>query len=197
MKTSVSIKEMGDMLGLRKTEAYRLANSGVFSVVEIGKRKRVLIESFENWYENQSLYQKVIETNQPVYYSISEVAERLAISYTTAYDLTIKDNYQAEKYGNHWRIDVESFEIWLQKNPEYCKKRNKKWITVKDISGIIGVACADARAMVYNNNIVYKKYKNGQILVNAESFNQWYVEYLEELSYQENPWVLDAPKEEK
>ena len=48
-KTSMSIMEMGRMLGLSKTEAYWLVKKKFFTTVIVGKRMRVLIDSFESW----------------------------------------------------------------------------------------------------------------------------------------------------
>ena len=58
-KTSMSIMEMGRLLGLSKTESYWLVKTGFFSTVTVGKRMRVLIDSFEHWYAGQSHYKKV------------------------------------------------------------------------------------------------------------------------------------------
>ena len=58
-KTSMSIMEMGRMLGLSKTEAYWLVKKKFFTTVIVGKRMRLLIDSFESWYTNQSHYTKV------------------------------------------------------------------------------------------------------------------------------------------
>lgn len=60
-KTSMSVMEMGKMLGLSKTEAYWLVKKQLFTVVTVGKRQnmRVMIDSFERWYASQSHYKKI------------------------------------------------------------------------------------------------------------------------------------------
>lgn len=58
-KTSMSIMELGRLLGLSKTEAYWLVKKRFFTTITVGKHMRVLIDSFESWYAGQSHYTKV------------------------------------------------------------------------------------------------------------------------------------------
>lgn len=58
-KTSMSVREMGNMLGLCKTESYWLVKKKVFEVREVAGTMRVMIESFEDWYAGQLHYKKL------------------------------------------------------------------------------------------------------------------------------------------
>ena len=58
-KKAMTIREMGRMLGLGKTESYWVANKGWFEIVEIHGGRRVLMDSFERWYQSQTHYKKV------------------------------------------------------------------------------------------------------------------------------------------
>ena len=58
-KTSMSVMEMGRMLGLSKTESYWLVKKNYFTTIIAGKRMRVMLDSFESWYAGQSHYKKV------------------------------------------------------------------------------------------------------------------------------------------
>ncbi len=58
-KTSMSVMEMGKLLGLSKTEAYWLIKKNYFVTIIAGKRMRVMIDSFEEWYAGQTHYKKV------------------------------------------------------------------------------------------------------------------------------------------
>lgn len=58
-KTSMSVREMGRLLGLGKTESYYLVKKNYFKVITVGATMRVMIPSFEEWYANQSFYKKV------------------------------------------------------------------------------------------------------------------------------------------
>ena len=57
-KKSMSVPEMGRLLGLGKTESYYLVKKNWFKVVTIGGKMRVMIDSFEEWYAGQNHYKK-------------------------------------------------------------------------------------------------------------------------------------------
>jgi hypothetical protein len=58
-KRSISVMEMGRMLGLRKTGSYWLVKKNYFETILVGGKMRVLVESFESWYNSQTHYKKV------------------------------------------------------------------------------------------------------------------------------------------
>lgn len=58
-KASMSVMEMGRMLGLSKTEAYWLVKKNYFTTIIVGRRMRVMMNSFESWYAGQVHYKKV------------------------------------------------------------------------------------------------------------------------------------------
>ena len=51
--------EMGRMLGLKKTNSYWLIKKGWFETVMVAGKMRVMVDSFEEWYQNQTHYKKV------------------------------------------------------------------------------------------------------------------------------------------
>lgn len=63
-RTSMSVLEMGRMLGLGKTESYWLIKKNYFKTILVGNTMRVMIDSFEEWYANQFKYQKVDGTSR-------------------------------------------------------------------------------------------------------------------------------------
>lgn len=63
-KTSMSVMEMGRMLGLKKTNSYWLVKKNYFKTIMVAGRMRVMIDSFEDWYENQSHYKKVMKREE-------------------------------------------------------------------------------------------------------------------------------------
>ena len=81
-KTTMSVREMRQLLGLGKTDSYWLLHKNLFEVILINDKRRIVISSFEKWYANQVKYHKV---NGPPpgeelckrSYSILEVAEIL------------------------------------------------------------------------------------------------------------------------
>ena len=57
-KKSMSVPEMGKLLGLGRTESYYLVKKSWFKVVTIGGKMRVMVDSFEEWYAGQNHYKK-------------------------------------------------------------------------------------------------------------------------------------------
>ena len=48
-KRTMSVREMGKLLGLKKVESYWLANKGRFEVILVNGKMRVVTKSFERW----------------------------------------------------------------------------------------------------------------------------------------------------
>ena len=83
-RTSMSVPEMGRMLGLGKTESYWLIKKNYFKTILVGNTMRVMIDSFEEWYANQFKYQKVDGTPpgeelKKTTYSVEELGQRLGL----------------------------------------------------------------------------------------------------------------------
>ena len=55
----MSVREMGQMLGLGKTNSYWLVKKHYFETILVAGKMRVLVDSFEDWYQNQTHYKKV------------------------------------------------------------------------------------------------------------------------------------------
>ncbi len=60
-KKTMSVMNMGRMLGLHKTASYWLVKKGYFDSIIVGKHIRVPVDSFERWYEQQTHYKKISE----------------------------------------------------------------------------------------------------------------------------------------
>ena len=58
-KKSMSVMERGRMLGLKKTNSYWLIKKGWFETVMVAGKMRVMVDSFEEWYQSQTHYRKV------------------------------------------------------------------------------------------------------------------------------------------
>lgn len=57
--TSMSVRQMGMLLGLGKTDTYWLVKKKLFTVAKVNGKMRVMKDSFEKWYQSQSHYKKV------------------------------------------------------------------------------------------------------------------------------------------
>ena len=63
-KKSISVIEMGKILGMRKTNSYYLIRKNLFEVREVNGKMRVMVDSFEAWYAGQTWYKKVNESRE-------------------------------------------------------------------------------------------------------------------------------------
>lgn len=61
--TTISVMEMGQILGLKKTDAYWLVHKQCFETVTVGGKMRVVLKSFEHWYANQVKHKKIEGTS--------------------------------------------------------------------------------------------------------------------------------------
>lgn len=57
-KTSMSVPEMRRMLGLGKTASYWLVKKNYFETIVVAGRMRIMLDSFESWYQSQTHYKK-------------------------------------------------------------------------------------------------------------------------------------------
>ena len=114
-KKSMSVREMGNLLGVKKTESYWIVHKNYFETRIIHGRMRVMVDSFEEWYKNQCEYIKVEEVNSLAkkLYTTAEIADILQITRQTAYQLIHKDLFKSIKTDKGYRIVKSSFDEWL------------------------------------------------------------------------------------
>lgn len=123
-RTSMSVPEMGRLLGLCKTESYWLIKKNYFKTILVGGTMRVMIDSFEEWYANQFKYQKVDGTPpgeelKKTTYSVEELGERLGLKEATAYELIGKGHFEIVDTLGKRRITKESFDRWYASQSDY------------------------------------------------------------------------------
>ena len=123
-RTSMSVPEMGRILGLCKTDAYWLIKKNYFETVLVGGSIRVKIDSFEKWYANQFWYHKVDGTPpgeelMKTTYTAAELAERLGMQESTGYALIAKGYFDVVDTLGKCRITKESFERWYASQKDY------------------------------------------------------------------------------
>ena len=100
-KTSISVPEMGRLLGMKKVEAYWLVKQGRFTVIQVGGKMRIMLDSFEEWYGRQTRYKKVSgpEPGQllPASLTVPEAANILGLNPGSVYEL-IKNHAPFETF---------------------------------------------------------------------------------------------------
>ena len=97
-KTTMSVREMRQLLGLGKTDSYWLLHKNLFEVILINDKRRIVISSFEKWYANQVKYHKVNgsppgEELCKRSYSVPDAAEILKVKPETIYTLIRQGKY--------------------------------------------------------------------------------------------------------
>ena len=120
----MSVKEMGDLLGIRKTDRYWLVHKNVFETRTIRGKMWVNIESFEKWYANQIKYRKVtgeepgLELKE---WSLSprDIAQLLEIPESRVYGLIKEKDWDTVTVDFWTRVRRDSFEKWYQNQKHY------------------------------------------------------------------------------
>ena len=120
----MSVKEMGDLLGIRKTDRYWLVHKNVFETSTIRGKMWVNIESFEKWYANQVKYRKVtgeepgLELKE---WSLSprDMAQLLEIPEYRVYELIKEKDWETVTVDCWTRVRRDSFEKWYQGQKHY------------------------------------------------------------------------------
>lgn len=116
-RTSMSVPEMRKLLGIGKTDSYWLIKRNYFTVITVGGKMRVMIDSFENWYANQTHYKKVDGTppGEELLKStmtVDELGKLLGIAEGSAYELIARGHFTVIDGKGKRRITKESFERW-------------------------------------------------------------------------------------
>jgi len=129
-RRTMSVVEMGRLLGLQRTESYYLANKHYFRLIQIRGHTRVDIESFEKWYDNQVRYQKVdgsppgreLKRNS---YSPHDIEEMLGICEQNVYELIRHENLPVITVDYRMRIPKEAFDYWYSHQNHYRNQADR------------------------------------------------------------------------
>lgn len=189
-KTTMSVREMGQILGLSKTESYWLAHKQCFETTLVQGVMRVNVKSFEHWYANQIKHKKVDGTPpgeelRSYSYSVQEIADILGVSDDVVYALLKRDHIETFDVDNWMRIRKDIFEAWYKTQHKYRTKADRERdaeleaasMTMPQMARLLGIT----RNEVYS--IIGRKTNQGifDIIVVAdkkrislESFENWY-----------------------
>ena len=112
----MSVHEMGDMLGLKKTDRYWLVHKNYFRTETLLGKMRVEIASFEKWYANQDWYHKVNgeapgKELRLRSYSPKEIQEMLGTDNATVYEILKKNNIETVTVNERMRVPTDSTQL--------------------------------------------------------------------------------------
>lgn len=211
-KTTMSIREMREMLGLKKTDSYWLVHRNFFKTILVDGKMRVDIESFEKWYANQVKHKKV---NGPppgaelrrMSYSPQEIAELLHISDSSVYYLIERDHIPAFRVDTWIRIKKTDFRAWYQSQNKHRtnvdRMQDQYWeersLSMPEAARELGIP----RNKVYQ---IFRAKKNqgkfvfinigDQKRVTRKSFDEWYKGQREYLKPEDRPSYRAQKKEQ-
>lgn len=123
-KKVMSVKEMGDLLGIGKTDRYYVLKKGYFKVTHAAGKMWVDRESFEKWYAGQTRYHKVTgeepgEELSARSFSVKEMAAMLGIERNRAYELIHRERIPVTWENGVIRIPRKDFWIWYDCQIKY------------------------------------------------------------------------------
>lgn len=134
-KKTMSVREMGQMLGLKKVESYWLVHKEYFETVLVAGKMRVVVDSFERWYRGQFHYKKLNGEPPGSDYahtmSIQEFADTLGIAGASAYWLVETQQLQTVIINGRKQLYKSEVDGWIEAHPAYKemaeKERERKW----------------------------------------------------------------------
>ena len=128
----MTVAQMGEMLGLKKTDSYWLVHKKLFETRTLAGKTLVVVSSFEKWYENQIKYHKVCGTEPGLRlrkhsYSARDISILLGVSEQTAYELIHRNKLKTILVDGWKRVPVEEFERWLNSQTKYSLHDYSSW----------------------------------------------------------------------
>lgn len=186
-KTTMSVPEMREMLGLKKTESYWLVHKKYFDTVMVNGKMRVVIKSFENWYANQVRYKKVDGPEPGAKlrersFSIAELAALLGIDTDSVYELLQRAPIKTHIVNYQKRVDRKSFENWYKKQEHYRTKEDREQdreaeeasMSLPEMGAMIGLDRNQTYALVKDTPELQVIRIGGRRRVVKTSFEEWY-----------------------
>lgn len=163
VKKWMTVTEMGNLLGLKKTDRYWLVHKNVFETKELLGKMRVNVASFEKWYANQVKYHKVTGEEpgselKEWSYSIRDIARILSIEESVVYDLLIRENIETVTVDYWKRIPKSAFRQWYRGQSRYMTQEDRK--VVENLYETTISMPEMARSLGVTRNIVYSILKN-------------------------------------
>lgn len=166
--TFMTVRQMGELLGLKRTEWYWLLHKNVFETRNICGKTMVNVASFERWYASQIHYRKVTgeEPGQLVNaatYSIRDISELLGISESSVYALIKREHLETVAVDFSMRVPRKAFDQWYSAQARYLKTEARKKendrlyssITVQQMAALLGIPAEQGYDLLEDNDYAH------------------------------------------
>lgn len=185
---TMSVSQMGELLGLGKTDSYWLVHKNLFETVIIAGKMRIVKKSFEEWYANQVHYHKVTgdapgEALSQTTYSSREVANMLGIQRSCVYDLVHRYQLPTVTVNQQWRISKEAFNEWYKSQEHFRTTEDRirdkaledASIPLADVGRLLGLTRDQAYLLAnkYHDQLEIVRIA-GRKRVMKDSFEKWF-----------------------
>ena len=202
-KTTMSVREMGKLLGLKKVDSYWLVHKEYFDTILLNGKMRVVIDSFEYWYAGQVKYRKVNgdppgKRLMQESYSARDIGRMLGISEQYSYQV-MKDAGIKPVLVDYWqRFPRKAFDQWYAGQTRFRNQEDRKRdaeieensMSMPDMARLLDVP----RSVVYK---ILRTSPGKELLevisladrkrITRESFDRWYSSQTEYLKPEDQP----------
>ena len=186
-KETMSVREMREILGIKKTDSYWLIKRQYFKTVIVDGKIRVDIKSFEEWYANQVHHRKVNgeEPGQKLMensYSVRDISAMLGISEDSVLEMISRDKLPVIDIQHHWRVNKELFHQWYRNQDHYRTAEDRERdhpleaasMTLPEMGIMLCVDRNGAYQIVKDNPQLEVIIIAGKKRVTIRSFEDWY-----------------------
>ncbi len=186
-KETMSVREMREILGIKKTDSYWLIKRHYFNTVIIDGKIRVDIKSFEDWYANQVHHRKVNgeEPGQKLMessYSVRDISAMLGISEDSVLEMINREKLPVSDIQHHWRVNKALFHQWYRNQDPYRTAEDRERdhpleaasMTLPEMGIMLCVDRNGAYQIVKDNPQLEVIIIAGKKRVTIRSFEDWY-----------------------
>ena len=187
---TMSVRQMGALLNLKKTESYRLAHQGYFEITRVEGKMRVVIESFEYWYAGQTHYRKL--RGEPpgrrllqVSYSVRDISVMLQLHEQYVYSLLKSVGLKPVIINGLQRFPKTEFERWYAGQNWYRNREDRQRdaeaeaasLAMPEMARLLGVRRHTVYSILRNQkgkSMLAVCFIAGRKRITKDSFEEWY-----------------------
>ncbi len=190
--STISVPSLSKILGLKKTEGYWLVKKNYFQTVTISGKKRIVVSSFEDWYNKQTHYLKASGPEPQVVlksksYSVKEISDLLGISQKSVRDLCYRKKLKSFVLQGRRRVRKDWFENWYQSQEHFRKpedlerdrKAEESSMTVTEMSRLLCISRNRVYHLIEENTLLHVIKIAGRTRITISSFEKWYAQQSE------------------